>query len=135
MKYLRLMLEAPDFFTGKTIEHNGFSIEFNKDYKGDMPEAMAIAIKEIVFASQKTNVSTRLFDYMIVEDNIDLDNLPSKLTDETSILWYNLIKLGFKVEYRLGSSGDWIEGQTRIQGWNYRISPNNTQTLENIRNS
>lgn len=134
MKYLRLKLEAPEFFTGKTIEHAGFAIEFNKDYKGDMPEALAIAIKEIAFASQKTNVSTRLFDYMIVEDNIDLDNLPSKLTDKTSTLWYNLIKLGFKVEYRLGH-GDWVEGKTRIAGWNYRISPNNTLTLDDIRNA
>ena len=134
MKYLKLMLKAPEFFNGKTIEHNGFTIEYNKNYIGEQHAALDVAMKEIEIATINPCHPTRLFKCISIYDNIDLDNLPyGNNSDEDSKIWFNLRDLGFQLQTKLGFRSEWKNSQVMTQGWYYRISPKNTQTLDNIR--
>ncbi len=134
MKYLRLKLSAPELFTGKIIEHNGFTIEFNRDYKGEAPEGLAKAMKELQEATKNPCHPTRIFNALIIEDNIDLDNLPYvNDTDEDSNIWFNVRDLGFTIQTKLGFRDEWKDTQMIGRGWEYRINPECTLTLDDIR--
>jgi len=133
--YLKLKLNAPEFFNGKTIEHNGFLIEYNKDYIGEQDPQLAFAIKEIEDATINPCHPTRIFNASIIEDNIDIDNLPySTRTNEDSTIWFNLIELGLTVQTHPPLGNGWIDTQSITSGWAYRISPDNKLTLDDIRN-
>ena len=128
------MLKAPKFFIGKTIEHNGFTIEYNKNYIGEYPEDLAVAMKEIEKATINPNHPTRIFKASIIEDNIDLDNLPYKCGAGDSKIWFDLRELGFTIQHKGGMVREFEDATSALcSGWAYRISPDCTQTLENIR--
>jgi len=134
-KYLRLKLNAPEFFNGKTIEHNGFTIEYNKDYIGEQDPNLAIAMKQIEEATINPCHPTRIFNAAIIEDNIDIDNLPySTRSNEDSTVWFNLRDLGFIIQNNPPMGNGWTDTRSITAGWPYRISPDCKLTLDDIRN-
>lgn len=133
--YLKLRLDAPEFFNGKTIEHNGFIIEYNKEYGGEQETGLAEAMKEIEQATINKCHPSRIFNATVIEDNIDLDNLPfTIITDKDAELWQNIKNLGFGMQTKLGFTGEWKDTEMIGYGWDYRIKENDEITLDGIRN-
>lgn len=134
MKFLRLILKAPSIFDGKTIEHNGINIKFNHDYKNEkMNEYLHNAMMEIDAGFKDRHIMFKQISCVSIENNIDLKNLPYSIkTDSDAKIWHNLLDLGFLLEHRSGFNNKWSKVKMIGYGWDYRISPQNTMTFEQV---